>query len=107
MDLKERINQMNDIQDGFKNLLLSKLGLLDGDIIEEGLRRASICSKCPLLKGEVCNSSMEGIVVKDFVYYGKEFKKGDKNKGCSCSMKSKWLSTNAKCPLNKFDKELS
>ncbi len=106
MDLKDRINQAKDIKDGFKNLLLSKLGLLSEDIVEEGLRRAAICSGCPLLLNEICNSNMEGTVVKDFVYYGKTFKKGDKNKGCGCSMKSKWLSPSAKCPLNKFDLEL-
>lgn len=107
MNLKEQINQLNDIQDGFKNLFLSKIGLLEDSKIEEGLRRAAICSKCPLLSNETCNPNMEGIVVRSFTYYGKKFQKGDVNKGCGCAMKSKWLSSAAKCPLNAWSKELS
>jgi len=43
MDLKERINQMNDIQDGFVNVLKAKLGTLDEETAEEGFRRFKIC----------------------------------------------------------------
>jgi len=102
MNLKEKIDQAIDIQDGFKNLLLSKLGLLEDSKIEEGLRRASICNKCPLLSNDTCNPKMEGIVVRSFTYYDKKFQKGDVNKGCGCNLPAKWLSKIAKCPLAKW-----
>lgn len=102
MELKERINQALEIQEGFKNLLLSKLGVLEDSIIEEGLRRAAICNACPLLTGNTCNSNMEGIVVRSFTYYDKKFQKGDVNKGCGCNLPAKWLSKIAKCPLAKW-----
>jgi len=102
IELKERINQALEIQEGFKNLLLSKLGVLEDSIIEEGLRRAAICNTCPLLTGNTCNSNMEGLVEKRFTYYGKTFEKGDVNKGCGCNLPAKWLSKIAKCPLAKW-----
>jgi hypothetical protein len=106
MDLKERINQMNDIQDGFVNVLKAKLGTLEESIAEEGLRRFKICEFCPIRIENKCSSKKQGIVKESFYYYGELRNKGDKFNGCSCNLHSKVLSKLADCPGN-FWKELS
>jgi len=106
MDLKERINQMADIQDGFVNVLKAKLGTLEESIAEEGLRRFKICESCPIRIGNKCSSKKQGIVKETFHYYGELRNKGDKFNGCSCDLSSKVLSRAANCPGN-FWKELS
>ena len=102
MDLKQIINQVADIHNGFKNKLLKEVGVLDDKIIAEGVRRENICVKCPLLKDLKCDTSKEIEVVADFINYGKKFKKGDKVKGCGCNLNLKWLSEESKCPANKW-----
>jgi len=100
VDLKERINQMADIQDGFVNVLKAKLGTLDEKTVEEGLRRFKICESCPIRIGNKCSSKKQGIVKESFYYYGEKRNKGDKFEGCSCNLAAKVLSTNALCPGN-------
>lgn len=100
MDLKERINQMADIQDGFVNVLKAKLGTLEEGIAEEGLRRFKICELCSIRDKNKCSSKKQGIVKETFHYYGELRNKGDKFEGCSCNLASKVLSTNALCPGN-------
>lgn len=102
MDLKQVINQVADIHNGFKNNLLSKIGKVSDEIIVESVRREKICMQCPLLKELRCDTSKEIEVVADFEYYGKKFKKGDKVKGCGCNLNIKWMSTDAKCPAAKW-----
>lgn len=100
MDLKKRINQMADIQDGFVNVLKAKLGTLEENVAEEGLRRFKICESCPIRDKNSCSSKRQGLVKETFVYYGETRKKGDLFNGCSCNLSAKVLSTNALCPGN-------
>ena len=86
MDLKERINQMNDIQDGFVNVLKAKLGTLDEKTAEEGFRRFKICENCAIREGNNCSSKKQGIVKETFSYYGEKRNKGDKFEVCSCNL---------------------
>ena len=100
MDLKQRINQIADIEDGFVNVLKAKLGTLDEIIAEEGLRRFKICEFCPIRTNNKCDSKKQGIVKETFLYYGEKKNKGDKFNGCSCNLAAKVLSSNALCPGN-------
>ena len=100
MDLKERIKQMADIEDGFVNVLKAKLGTLDEKTAEEGFRRFKICENCAIREGNKCSSKIQGIVKETFSYYGEKRNKGDKFEGCSCNLAAKVLSTNALCPGN-------
>ncbi len=94
-----------EIAKGFMNLAFDNLDILDETTKQEGLRRSSKCANCPLRTGNTCDNRLQGQVVKDFIYYGKELKKGDVVKGCGCWIPAKILNPDSQCPIGQFVKD--
>lgn len=96
---------LKEIATGFMNLAFDNLDILDEATKQEGLRRSSKCAACPLRTNNKCDGRKEGIVVKDFVYFDRQLKKGDKMNGCNCFIPAKILNPDSQCPIGNFIKD--
>lgn len=99
--MKEKIKQ---ILEGWSNLALDKLNLLDKETVELGEKRIVICNTCDMRVNNVCSTSKKGEVKETFIYKitGEERKKGNLYPGCSCNLFAKTICKDCQCPLNKW-----
>ncbi len=86
------------ILQGFTNLVLQELGVLDKEISAEGKRKMEMCMNCPfdLLNKETFKCGKTNSELKAL---GK--KRVSKEDGCGCKMPAKVL-TNEKCPTGQW-----
>jgi len=96
------ISKLKQILEGWTNLALNELDLLDEDTKKEGERRAEICDSCPIRTEGFCDPSKSLPAVKDFVYNSEQRFKGRMYQGCGCPLKPKVLSPKNQCPIGKF-----
>ncbi len=96
------VNKLKEILNGWTNLALDELDLLDEDIKQEGERRAEICNSCPMRTGNTCDPNKVLPAIKDFVYNSEPRFKGKIYRGCGCPLKPKVLSTKSQCPIGNF-----
>lgn len=89
-DFDSLINTVKDIFDGYKNMMLAKIGLIDENSIIKYEEKAEFCNKnCPLFEVRFglgfCSSrkEFEGII------------------GCGCIREAK-LWSDSQCPMGKF-----
>lgn len=83
---------VKEIIEGWANLTLDELGLLDQDIKEVAEYRLAHCTTCTMRVGNSCSRSKEGINVKTL----------ELKKGCGCNLSAKTKSPSSKCPLSKW-----
>jgi len=83
---------INQILEGWGNLIKDKLNSLDPTIKAVATIRLSHCDKCPIRKNNTCDPSgtIEHIQTKETV------------KGCGCNIAAKTLSMQAQCPAGKW-----
>lgn len=84
--------QLNQIIEGWGNLVKDKLNLLAPPIKETAEARLKICDVCPIRKNNVCdpNQIITNVRTKKPV------------KGCGCNIAAKTLAITAKCPADKW-----
>ena len=84
--------QINQILEGWGNLVKDKLNLLHPPIKAVAEMRLQHCDKCPIRKNNICdpNSTITHIITKKPV------------KGCGCNIAAKTLATQAQCPAGKW-----
>ena len=84
--------QLNQILEGWGNLIKDKFNLLDGAIKTVAEARLIYCDVCPIRKNNVCdpNSTRKHVIT------------GNNVKGCGCNIAAKTLAMQAKCPAGKW-----
>jgi len=86
------MGKINEILDGWGNLIKDQFNTLDSDIKSLSEERLEICNDCDLRSGNMCSPLKYGIHVET-----QEIKSG-----CGCNLSAKTLSTWSKCPLGKW-----
>ena len=84
--------EINQIIDGWANLVKDKLNLLHPPIKAVAELRLRHCNTCPIRKNNICdpNSTITHTITKKLV------------KGCGCNIAAKTLAMAAKCPAGKW-----
>jgi len=83
---------INQILEGWGNLIKDKLNSLDPTIKAVATIRLSHCDKCPIRKNNVCDPNS---IIKHVVT-------GNDVRGCGCNIAAKTLAMQAKCPAGKW-----
>lgn len=78
---------LKDIAEGWFNILLNSINLLDEGSRELGIQRASVCKTCPVRTNNKCDSEKTH-----------RKKTGEKFNGCGCFVEAKVLCMNCECP---------
>jgi len=86
------MSKINQILDGWANLIKDRFGNLSEDLKKISQERLNICDSCDIRLGSICNPSMTGVNIQT----------GKLQRGCGCNIAAKTMSTNAKCPLGKW-----
>lgn len=86
------MNKINEILEGWGNVIKDKFNMLDPDIKKLSTTRLYHCNKCPIRVKNSCSRQLSGISVKT-----KQIKHG-----CGCNIAAKTLSPSSKCPLEKW-----
>lgn len=84
--------EINQILEGWGNLIKDKLNLLPAHIKAVAQIRLQKCHQCSIRKNNVCDpgSEIENIQTKKIV------------KGCGCNIAAKTLAMEAQCPAGKW-----
>ena len=84
--------QINQIIEGWGNLVKDKLNLLHPPIKAVAESRLKICDACSIRKNNICdtNQTITNIQTKKLV------------KGCGCNIAAKTLAMAAQCPAGKW-----
>ena len=90
-------DKVKEITDGWYNLVFPS-----EEIKAIATSRAIQCADCTLNKNNICSSTRQGQVVKDFSYHGEPRKAGEIRSGCSCILSAKTHSEQSICPLGKW-----
>ena len=85
---------INQIINGWANLLKDKLGLLDPKFKEVAELRLMNCHKCHIRDGLICSPNRKGINIVT----------GKLTKGCGCVITAKVMAEDSFCPLLKWKK---
>jgi hypothetical protein len=83
---------LNEIIDGWANVIKNHVGLLDPNIKQMAENRLILCNVCHMRQGNSCSRENVGI---------NEITKKETN-GCGCNISAKALSPESKCPLSKW-----
>lgn len=86
------MNKLNDILEGWANLIKDTFNGLDGQTKKVSEYRLNICNECDIRTGNICNPSK----------IGKHIKSGVLMRGCGCNIAAKSMSKRSKCPLGKW-----
>ena len=83
---------INNIINGWGNLIKDKFGLLDNQTRAIATKRLSICNECSIRSVGVCNPTKNTINIKS----------GKVVKGCGCVIAAKALDAASYCPAGKW-----
>lgn len=83
---------ISNIIRGWTNFTLDFFDALHPVIKQEGEKRLSICTDCPMRQGNTCSKNLKGINIET---------KEEVN-GCGCNLAAKTLDPNSNCPLSKW-----
>jgi hypothetical protein len=86
------MGQINEIPDGWGNLIKSNFGLLDEETRTLAEGRLIHCNVCSIRSANTCdpNQTIRNVKTNDMV------------KGCGCNISAKTLSRQSKCPAGKW-----
>ena len=84
--------QLNQILEGWGNLIKDKIGTLHPPIKAVAEQRLKHCDRCSIRKGNVCdpNQTITSVITNKPV------------KGCGCNIAAKTLAMSASCPAGKW-----
>jgi len=85
------MSQLNEIINGWANVVKDKIGTLDPKIKQLAENRLLLCNSCNMRIENTCSTKRVGI--------NKITKK--ETTGCGCNISAKTLSPESKCPLRK------
>jgi len=83
---------INQVIEGWTNLLKSKFGNLDSELFELSKKRIIICNSCQLFKNNVCDRN--NMIPHE--------KTGEMVCGCGCILAAKTLCKECVCPAGKW-----
>lgn len=86
------MGKINEILDGWGNLIKDQFNALDSDIKELSESRLEKCNQCDLRVGNLCSPLKFGINIET----------NEIKSGCGCNLSAKTLSEWSKCPLGKW-----
>lgn len=84
--------KINNILKGWGNYIADEIGVLSPEIQQISAKRLSICNKCLIRQGLICNSSRKA----------KNIKTGVRTYGCGCVLTAKTKVLEESCPLDKW-----
>lgn len=86
------MGKINEILDGWGNLLKSNFGLLDDETRELAEKRLLFCNACEIRTGNTCDphKTIAHILTNEL------------KKGCGCNIAAKTLSRKSECPAGKW-----
>ncbi len=83
---------INNIINGWGNLIKDKFGLLDNQTRAIATKRLTICNGCNIRSNGICNPTKNTININS----------GKVVKGCGCVIAAKTLDTASYCPAGKW-----
>ena len=87
------MSKINEILDGWANLVKDRFGNLDEDVKKISQERLNTCDSCDIRMGSICNPSKVGLNVQT----------GKLERGCGCNIAAKTMSPRSRCPLGKWN----
>jgi len=86
------MGKLNEILDGWGNLIKSNFGLLGEEYQIMAEQRLVLCNSCPIRTNNTCDPSKEI----------RNIKTNQIVKGCGCNISAKTLSPQSECPAGKW-----
>lgn len=84
--------QINEILDGWGNLIKNTFGILDDQTKQLAEQRLMFCDSCTIRTSNTCDPNKSIVHVKT----------GNWVKGCGCNISAKTLSRKSQCPAGKW-----
>lgn len=86
------MGKINEILDGWGNLIKNSFGILDEQTKELSAQRLLLCNMCKIRTGNTCDPNKVIAHIKT----------GDMIRGCGCNIAAKTLSRKSQCPAGKW-----